>query len=158
MTTVTERRRDFPISVSPKAMLVAVAIGMGLWVLFHLLAVVLVVTLALFIVGTLGPAVEWLESRRMARSWAIALVFVAMLSCTLLLMGLTIPSLFEQTTRLAKQEPMIRERLAALLSRSPLGSRSRTTSALRTTSPSRKRPPARRWRTPRELSRSSPTS
>jgi len=121
MTSITERRGGFPIAVSPKTMLVAVAIGVGLWVLFHLLALVLVVTLALFIVGTLGPAVEWLESRRMARSWAIALVFVAMLSCTLLLMGLTVPSLFEQTTRLAKQEPMIREHLAALLARSPLG-------------------------------------
>lgn len=117
----TERSRSLPIAVSPRTMLAAVAIGVGLWVLFHLFAVVLVAILALFIVGTLNPAVEWLESHGIARSWAIALVFAAMLSGTLLLMGLTIPSLVEQTTRLAKQEPMLRERLADLLSRSPLG-------------------------------------
>jgi predicted PurR-regulated permease PerM len=85
------------------------------------MVVVLVAVLALFIVGTLGPAVEWLESHRMTRGWAIALVFVSLLSCTVLLMGLTIPSLVEQTTRLAKQEPMMRERLASLVSRSPFG-------------------------------------
>jgi predicted PurR-regulated permease PerM len=113
--------RGFPIAISLKTMFAAVAIGVGLWVLYHLLVVVLVAVLALFIVGTLGPAVEWLESHRMTRGWAIALVFVSLVSCMVLLMGLTIPSLVEQTTRLAKQEPMIRERVASLLSRSPLG-------------------------------------
>jgi len=120
VTTQTEGQREFRIEVSPKTMLVAVAIGAGLWVFFQLLAVVLTVILALFIVGTLGPAVEWLESRKIERGWAIALVFAAMLACTLLVMGLTIPSLLEQTARLAKQEPMIRDRFVNLLSRSPL--------------------------------------
>jgi putative heme transporter len=108
------------IEISPKTMLLAVAIAAGAWVTLQLLPVVLVVVAALFLVGTLSPGVEWLEGRGVKRGWGIALVFSTMAIVTLLIAAITIPALVDQVATLAKQEPIIRDRVAAVLSRSSL--------------------------------------
>ena len=106
------------IEVAPKTMLVALAIGAGAYLLLQLLPVILILIAALILVGTLGPAVEWLEAKGVKRGWGIALVFGAMAAVSVLLAALTLPPLFDQATTLAKNEPALRERVAELLSRS----------------------------------------
>jgi putative heme transporter len=105
--------RDIPL----KTLLRAVAVVAGAWLLLHLLPVILVVIVALFLVGTLGPAVEALEKRGMARGWGIAVVFTAMALVTCGLLAVTIPSLIDQVTVLVKHEPAIRDHLADTLDR-----------------------------------------
>jgi predicted PurR-regulated permease PerM len=105
--------RDIPL----RTMIRAVLVVAGAWLLLHLLPVLLVIVVALFLVGTLGPAVEWLEKRGLARGWGIAIVFTAMALTTGALLAVTVPSLVEQVTVLVKQEPAIRERLAETLLR-----------------------------------------
>ena len=105
--------RDIPL----RTMLRAVAVVGGAWLLLHLLPVVLVIIVSLFLVGTLGPAVEWLEARGLGRGWGIAVVFLAMALMTGGLLALTIPQLVDQVTSLVKQEPAIRDHLAAALGR-----------------------------------------
>jgi putative heme transporter len=98
-------------------MIIAVVVVAGAWTLLQLLPVLLVVAVALFLVGTLNPAVAWLESHRVQRSWGIALVFTGMLATTLLVLALTGPPLLDQVTTLAKQEPAICDRIAGTLVR-----------------------------------------
>jgi predicted PurR-regulated permease PerM len=101
-----------------KALLLAIlAIGTA-WIALRLLPVVLVIVVALFLVGTLTPAVEWLEKKGLRRGWGIGLVFASMLIGALLLMAFTIPSLAGQIDALVKQEPALRGRMADLLARS----------------------------------------
>ena len=88
------------------------------WLALRLLPVILVVVAALFIAGTLTPAVEWLEKKRLKRAWGISLAFTAMFAATLLVMAFTIPSLIDQVDELVKQEPALRGRIADLLARS----------------------------------------
>jgi predicted PurR-regulated permease PerM len=114
------RRRRSRVEISPKTMLFAVAIAAGAWVALRLLPVVLIVIAALFLVGTLGPGVEWLEGRGVKRPWGIALVFSTMFTLAVLIAALTVPALLAQLTTLAKQEPIIRDRAADVLSRSGL--------------------------------------
>jgi putative heme transporter len=92
-----------------------VVVAAGAWVTLQLLPIVLVVVVALFLVGTLNPAVEWLEARRVKRGWALTAVFAALLTTSVLAFALTIPALVDQVTTLVKQEPQLRERLAATL-------------------------------------------
>ncbi len=92
----------------------------GLWVMVRILPVVLVLVAALAIVGTLGPAVSWLEERRLGRGWSIAVVFVTLLVVTLLVVTLTIPELLTQVTSLIEQEPALRARLVSILAGSRL--------------------------------------
>ncbi len=105
--------RDVPL----RTMLRAVAVVGGAWLLLHLLPVVLVVIVSLFLVGTLGPAVEWLESRGVKRGWGIAVAFTAMALLTGGLLAITVPQLVDQVTNLVRQEPSIRDHLATALSR-----------------------------------------
>jgi putative heme transporter len=105
--------RDIPL----RTMLRAVAVIGGAWLLLQLLPVTLIVVVALFLVGTLGPAVEWLQARGIRRGWGIAVVFAAMALLSGGLLAITVPQLIDQVTSLVRQEPTIRDHLAAALGR-----------------------------------------
>jgi len=105
---------------TPKGLaLTALALAL-VWVALKLAPVLLVLVVALMLVGTLNPAVEWLQKRRWRRGWAIGFVFSVLLLVALSLMAVTIPALITQVSELVKQEPQVRERVASLLSRSQL--------------------------------------
>jgi predicted PurR-regulated permease PerM len=105
---VTTRR----VEIAPKTMLwLVVAVG-ACWLLVKLAPVVLTVVVAMFLVGTLGPAVDWLEGRGWRRSRAVVSVFVALFLVAVLLGALTLPSLVEQARNLAQHEPELRNRIA----------------------------------------------
>ncbi len=105
--------RDIPL----RTMFRALGVVGGAWLLLHLLPVVLVIIVSLFLVGTLGPTVEWLESRGITRGWGIAVAFTALALLTGGLLAITVPQLVDQVTNLVRQEPSIRDHLATALSR-----------------------------------------
>ena len=92
----------------------------GLWIFISLLPVALVLVVALMIVGTLNPAVNWLEQRGVRRDAGIAIVFTVLFVSTVLIFALTIPELVNQVRNLIGMEPALRERLAEWFDRSPL--------------------------------------
>jgi putative heme transporter len=96
-------------------MITMVLVVAGLWVMIQLLPVVLVLIAALAIVGTLSPAVQWLEARLLRRGLSIAIVFTMLLVITLLVVTLTIPELGAQVMSLIEHEPALRARLVARL-------------------------------------------
>jgi predicted PurR-regulated permease PerM len=116
------RPRVIRIEPSPGTIIALLLIIGGLWVLNRLLPVVLVLVAALVIVGTMSPAVRWLEERRMRRGMGIVLVFTALMVTTALIITMTIPSLLAQATDLMDQEPALRALLAKWLAGSHLTS------------------------------------
>lgn len=114
------RPRVIRIEPSPGTIIALLLLVAGLWVLTQLLTVVLVLVAALTIVGTVSPAIRWLEERRVRRGMGIALVFTALAVVTVLIITLTIPALLEQATNLMDQEPVLRSRLAKWLAGSHL--------------------------------------
>jgi len=109
---------------TPKGLLLtALAVGLA-WILVKLATVALVLIAALMLVGTLSPAVRWLEKRGLKRGLGIALVFTVTFVASLLFWLLTIPALIDQLASLVKQEPSLRGRLADFLARN------RTTASL----------------------------
>ena len=122
-STLKENRpRVIRIEPSPGTIIALLLIIGGLWVLNRLLPVVLVLVAALIIVGTISPAVRWLEERPMRRGFGIAIVFTALVVVTVLIITLTIPSLITQVTNLLDQEPALRARLAHWMAGSHLTS------------------------------------
>jgi len=122
-TPIKEKRpRVIRVEPSPGTIIALLLIISGLWVLNRLLPVVLVLVAALVIVGTISPAVRWLEERRMRRGMGIAIVFTALMVTTALIITLTIPALLAQATDLMDQEPALRALLAKWLSGSHLTS------------------------------------
>jgi predicted PurR-regulated permease PerM len=104
------------VEISPKTMLWVVLTVAACWLLIKLAPVVLVLVVALFLMGTLNPAVEWLERKHVNRTWGIVLVFTALLLSALALGALFIPSLVSQGRDLVEHEPQLRNKLADWLS------------------------------------------
>ena len=115
-----DRPRVIRIEPSPVTIIALLLLIAGLWVLNRLLPVVLVLVAALIIVGTISPAVQWFEERRMRRGLGIAIVFTTLLVIAVLLITMTIPSLMAQVTSLLDQEPALRARLVNWLAGSHL--------------------------------------
>jgi len=116
------RRRVIRIEPSPGTIIALLLLIAGLWVLNRLLPVVLVLVAALVLVGSVSPAVRWLEERRVRRGLGIAMVFSALMLISVLIITLTIPALMEQATNLLDQEPALRSQLAKWLAGSHLTS------------------------------------
>jgi predicted PurR-regulated permease PerM len=116
----SRRTRVIRIEIAPWTIFSVVLVIAGLWIFMRLLPVVLVLVGALMIVGALGPAVEWLEQRRVRRVAAIAIVFTVLFVATVLLFVLTIPELVNQVRSVIGMEPALRERLAVWFAQSPL--------------------------------------
>jgi predicted PurR-regulated permease PerM len=116
----TRLTRVIRIEIAPWTMVVLMLVIVGLWLFIRLLPVVLVLVVALMIVGTLAPAVMWMEKRGIQRWAGIAIVFSVLLVAVVLLFMLTIPELVTQVKSLISMEPVLRERLAAWFDGSPL--------------------------------------
>jgi predicted PurR-regulated permease PerM len=108
------------IEIAPWTIFSIVLVIAGLWIFMRLMPVVLVLVGALMIVGSLGPAVDWLEHRGVRRDAGIAIVFAVLFASTVLIFALTIPALVNQVKSLIGMEPALREQLAERFARSPL--------------------------------------
>lgn len=109
------QKRVLRVEITPLTIAMALLVLAGAWLLINLLPVLLVLVAALMIVGTLSPAVEWLEAHGIRRSAGIAIVFSVFLLIIILLITLTIPELVAQVKSLIGQEPELRARLADFL-------------------------------------------
>jgi len=116
----SRQARVLRIEISPWTMITLMLIITGLWLFIRLLPVVLVLIVALMIVGTLAPAVVWMERRGVRRWVGITIVFTVLFVLTMLIFALTIPELVNQIRSLIDMEPVLRERLAAWFALSPL--------------------------------------
>ncbi|MEO6227295.1 MAG: AI-2E family transporter [Thermomonas sp.] len=115
-----ENHPGFPaarVEISPKSMVIAVLVAAAGWMLIRLIPAVMVLLVALMIVGTLNPAVRWLQSRAITRSVSIGIVFGALLLLCIALAALTIPALVAQVSSLIEQEPALRASLVEYLGR-----------------------------------------
>lgn len=112
--------RTHRFELAPSTMLNIILVIAGVWLLFRLLPVFLVLIAAFFIVETLNPIVQWLEKKLVGRGMAIGIVFISLLIITLGLAILTIPPLLSQATSILDQEPILRAKLADRLSAYPL--------------------------------------
>jgi predicted PurR-regulated permease PerM len=106
--------------VSPATIVRLIAVVACLWLLFRLWPVFLVLVVALLIVGTMSPAVSWMEERRVRRGLGIAIAFALLSVVATLAMTLTLPPLVTQASELVAQVPAFRAHLADQLARSNL--------------------------------------
>jgi putative heme transporter len=112
-------KRTYRFELAPSTMLNIVLVVAGLWLLFKLLPVFLVLIAAFFIVETLNPVVHWMEEKGVGRVLSISIVFVALLLIVVVTAIFTIPALLAQASSILDQEPVLRTQLADKLSGFP---------------------------------------
>jgi predicted PurR-regulated permease PerM len=113
-------KRVVRFELAPMTMITLVLVLAGLWLLFKLLPVLLVLVAAFFAVGTLNPLVHWIEGKGYGRGLSIGIVFGSLMIGTLAVAILTIPALLTQASSILDQEPALRAQLADRLSGFPL--------------------------------------
>ncbi|HEX8603888.1 MAG TPA: AI-2E family transporter [Pseudoduganella sp.] len=114
------RRRTLRIEIAPSTIAAIVSVGLAIALLTQLVPVILVLVTGLMLVGTLSPAVAWLERRNVGRLTAIAIVFAALLAVVGALAVFTVPAFVMQVGSLVAQEPLLRKKLVAFLASYPL--------------------------------------
>jgi predicted PurR-regulated permease PerM len=101
--------------IAPRSILRVLATVAGVWLLFQLRAVVLLLVVALIFAGTFNPLVEWMERRGLKRIYALTALFVALLAVTSTLLVLFLPSFAEQLAQIVRELPRHRDQLVVLL-------------------------------------------
>jgi len=108
--------RTVRFEVTQSTLIRLALILLSLWLVIRLWPVILVFIVALLVMETLNPAVQWLETRRVPRGLGIAMIFAGVLLIGVLILTLTIPSVVSQAARLFEREPALRAGLADQLS------------------------------------------
>jgi putative heme transporter len=118
--SVGEYARVVRFEVSLSTMVRLIVVLAGVWLLIRLWPVFLVLVVSFLIVGTMSPAVSWMEARGVKRGLGIAIVFALLFLVAVLAVSLTIPSFLAQATSVIEQEPRFRARFADRLALSSL--------------------------------------
>jgi predicted PurR-regulated permease PerM len=107
--------RTLRVEISLKTILMILGVIAALWLAFELQAVLLVVTVALVLVGTLDPMVAWFERHGLRRGRALVLIFVALAAVAAGILLLTVPPLISQLLHLIADAPKGRDKLLEFL-------------------------------------------
>jgi predicted PurR-regulated permease PerM len=104
--------RSLRVEVAPRT-LVAIAGAIALvWLLGLLWNVVIIVTIALVLVGTLDPMVAWLERRGLGRGRSLALILFLLVLVFAGIVLATVPPLLSQLQHIVEDAPKERNRIA----------------------------------------------
>lgn len=110
------RARTVQVAIPGRTALTLVGVGVGivvvLWVLAKVWPVLLILTIALVLAGTLSPLVEWLEKRGAKRGVALFTVFVLLLFALIGFGFLVIPAMIDEGKHLTRDAPRIQARIA----------------------------------------------
>ena len=92
-------------------MLYALLVVAAVWLAIQLETVLVVVTVALVMVGTLDPTIAWFERHGLRRGRALVLIFLAIALVIAGVLLLTVPPLVGQLLHLIEDAPRNRDRL-----------------------------------------------
>ncbi len=107
--------RGIRIEIAPKTIFLLLGVAAGIWLVDQLTTVLTVITVALVLVGTFEPLVEWLEQRGIGRGRALVIAFVVTSLALAGVVLLMVPPLIGQLARLVENAPKARERLVQSL-------------------------------------------
>ena len=112
---MSDPRSTIRIEIAPRTIALILGTVAAVWFAFQLTTVLIVVTVALVLVGTLDPLVGWLVRRRIERGRALVLVFVVITLLIAAVLLLTVPALISQLLHIIEDAPKSRDRLVELL-------------------------------------------
>ncbi|MFZ6732225.1 AI-2E family transporter [Undibacterium sp. Ji42W] len=117
--TSSQPKKTIRIELARSTIVAIVGVVLGFALLSQLVPVILVLITALMLVGTLNPAVDWLERRNIRRFGGIAIVFTVLMMVLVGLAIFTVPPFIAQVASLVQQEPELRGRLIKFLAEYP---------------------------------------
>ena len=102
--------------ITPRSIALILAAVAGVWLVYQLWVVILILVMALILAGTFNPLIERMERHGLNRVTALAGLFLALGVVAAGLLILTVPPLVDQITLMMQGAPATRERMIAVLS------------------------------------------
>jgi putative heme transporter len=102
--------------ITPRSIALVLATIVGVWLVYELWVVELILVVALILAGTFNPVIAWMERLGLRRSYALVLFLLALGGAAACLLLLTVPPLVGQLTQMADHAPALRARAIAVLS------------------------------------------
>ena len=99
------------IEIAPRTILLVLIAIAGVWLAFQLVTVLIVVTIALVMVGTLDPMVAWFERRGLQRGRALVGICSGRAALVAGVLLVPVPPLIGQLLHLIEDAPRVRDRL-----------------------------------------------
>lgn len=93
------------IEISHRTVIFTIMLLLGIWVLYQIRAVVLLVFVAVILMAALNPLVDRLEKARLPRAAAVAILYLVFVGIVVGALAGIIPPLVEQTSKLAGRIP-----------------------------------------------------
>lgn len=103
---------DRQIDVSTKVIIKVVAIILGLWFLYMVRDVIALLFLAIILTATLDSSVDWLAKHKIARSFGVLMIYIAMILIIVGLVSFMLPPLINQIQSFAQNLPTYSESFA----------------------------------------------
>jgi predicted PurR-regulated permease PerM len=103
-------RRTLRIEISGRTIATLLGVLAAVWIAFQLQAVLVVVTVALVVVGTLDPMVAWFERHGLRRGRALVLIFLVIAAIAAGILLLTVPPLVTQLLHIIEDAPKGRDK------------------------------------------------
>lgn len=88
------------VEISRRTLFFVILFLLGLWLVFRITDILLMLFISIIITSAMTPFVDWLHSLRLPRWLAITVVYLAIWGIIGLLTALVIPALVEQSSRL----------------------------------------------------------
>lgn len=104
-------RTTLRIEIAPRTIVYILLAVAAVWLAFELRTVLMVMTVALVLVGTLDPLVAWFERRGIRRGRALVLVFTVLLLAIAAILLLSVPPLVSQLLSMLENAPKARDQV-----------------------------------------------
>jgi predicted PurR-regulated permease PerM len=101
--------------IAPRSIVLVLVATAGVWLVYQLRIVALILVVALILAGTFSPIVTWMEKHWCRRTYALVLLFFALVIVLGGLLFLTMPPLIGQVATMVADAPATRTHLIALL-------------------------------------------
>lgn len=104
---MSDPKNPVRVEVSYKTIMFSAAIIIGIWLLYLIRDIILLIFLSVILVAALLKPVEWLHSRRVPRGIAVLIVYLAVIFLISGALGIIIPPLVTQTGEFVTNLPRI---------------------------------------------------
>ncbi len=99
---MTEHKQEVVVHISTKTYLRALAVGVGVFLLWYLSNVVLILILSLVLAALIMPFAHWAEKRRIPRAVAVGAIYVVLIAIVSAVLSQIVPPVVRESTDLFK--------------------------------------------------------
>lgn len=103
------------LKISCRTIIKIVAVLCGLWFLYFIRDVLAIILVALIFTAIVGPAVAWLEKKRIPRPIGVVIIYIILFSLLALVVGLLIPPLVKEIKELASNFSYLWDKIVSSL-------------------------------------------